>query len=109
VLDASWNEHSPRTAAAEIAARTHSDLIQLRCEAPFDMVSSRIRNGRGISDANDWIALAMLADAEPWPESVMVDTTLAPESAVESALADVRPHPAHEQPWPLRRPVMPPD
>ena len=109
VLDASWNEHSPRNAAAEIAARTHSDLIQLRCEAPFDLVSARIRGRRGISDADGWIALDMLADAAPWPESVTVDTTLSPESALESALADVQPHPAQEQPWPLRRPVIPPD
>jgi aminoglycoside phosphotransferase family enzyme/predicted kinase len=109
VLDASWNEHSPRNAAAEIAARTHSDLIQLRCEAPFDLVSARIRDRRGISDADDWIALDMLADAEPWPASVMVDSTLSPESALGSALAEVQPHPAQEQPWPLRRPVMSPD
>ncbi len=109
LLDASWTAERWRTAAVDVSARTHSDLIALRCEAPFDLVSARIRDRRGVSDANGWVALDLLADTEPWPESVMVDTTGTPEAALESALTHVRRQPAQERPWRLRRPLIPPD
>ncbi|HET8643825.1 MAG TPA: AAA family ATPase, partial [Pseudonocardiaceae bacterium] len=91
VLDASWSRAADRDAAAKIAARTHSDLVELHCVAPPDVAAKRIlaRAGTGTSDADPAIAAAMAADAEPWPAAVTVPTTGSPDEAVATALAAI--------------------
>jgi len=108
VLDASWTDRAARTAATDVAARAHSDLIALRCEAPAEVAAARMRQRRGVSDGDETIAAAMLADAHPWPEAAVVDTTVPREVAVQQAVDLVRPHPA-ERPWLPRRPLLVPD
>ena len=95
VLDASWTAADHRAAARRLAEVTASDLVELRCVAPLDVVGERIARraaaGGDASDADTAIAAAMAAVADPWPTSVAVDTTAAPASAVQSALRQVGP------------------
>lgn len=90
ILDASWSDRRWREAAAELARRTHSDLVELRCEAPAALAAERIarRRERGDdpSDATADVAAAMAARADPWPGAVVVDTTGDPVTAREQAL-----------------------
>jgi hypothetical protein len=75
VLDTSWNLASYRDLARETAARTHSRLIELRCEAPMSLTAARMRARTGsISDVDEDVAAAMAADAEPWPEASVIRT-----------------------------------
>lgn len=94
VLDASWTAASHRDAAAAVAARSRSDLVALRCEAPRALADERIRARRGsASDATPLVAAVMSADSDPWPEAAVVDTSGPAEASVRSALAEVRsPH-----------------
>jgi aminoglycoside phosphotransferase family enzyme/predicted kinase/nucleotide-binding universal stress UspA family protein len=91
VLDASWTDGHLRTAAAAVAARTHSRLAALHCEVPRAVADARIRVRSGsASDATPMVAAVMSADADPWPEAVPVDTSGSIEHSVQAALSGVR-------------------
>jgi uncharacterized protein len=78
LLDASWARRSWREAARQVATRTGSELIEVRCEAPPALADRRlIRRGRqevDPSDATPAVAHTMATVFEDWPESAIVDT-----------------------------------
>jgi uncharacterized protein len=43
VLDASWTHAAYRGAAVELARSAHADLVALRCTAPPEMITHRLR------------------------------------------------------------------
>jgi len=53
VLDASWTDRAARAAAADVAARAHSDLTALRCGVPAEVAAARMRQRGGVSDADE--------------------------------------------------------
>ncbi len=86
VIDAAWINHRHREAAAELAARTHSELVVLRCAAPHGTARQRLATReRSISYATTAIAAAMAADSEPWPQARSVDTSGSVARGVEQA------------------------
>lgn len=91
VLDASWTDERRRRDARALAEATTSDLVELRCVAPADVVARRITSrtaaGGDPSDADVETGLAMAAAADPWHESVEIDTEALPEEVVRRALA----------------------
>jgi predicted kinase len=95
VLDASWTRASHRAAAAEVAGRTVSDLVELRCAASPETararVAERLRSDRDASDADAGVADRLAAEADPWPTAVVVDTEGPVEASVRAALAWVAP------------------
>jgi predicted kinase len=95
VLDASWTRASHRAAAAEVAGRTVSDLVELRCaaspETAHARVAERLRSDRDASDADAGVADRLAAEADPWPTAVVVDTEGPVEASVRAALAWVAP------------------
>jgi len=110
VLDASWNRAAHRDAAADVAARTHSTLIALRCTAPPEVAATRLRRrAPGMSDADQHIAAAMATDADPWPQATTINTEATPEECVEHASTLVRPrtHPDASPPAPGQNPAAP--
>ncbi len=90
VLDATWHDAAWRRAAAELAASAHSDLVELRCDAPFAVTEQRIRernrDGRDASDATPAIAAQVEQATDPWPSATRVDTAGDPATALEIAL-----------------------
>jgi uncharacterized protein len=108
VLDASWSDQRWRNAATAAAERAHADHVALRCVAPPEVAADRLRSRSGISDADSSIASAMRADADPWPEASVVDTTTAVDETVHHAAAKVRLKPAR-RPWLPPRPQLEPD
>ena len=93
VLDASWSDESHRDEARSVSDETFSDLVELRCVAPPDVVAARIRAraaaGGDASDADGDIANAMSAVAHPWPTATPIDTVPEPSAVVETALGHV--------------------
>jgi aminoglycoside phosphotransferase family enzyme/predicted kinase len=93
VLDASWIDRRWRERAAEVAAATHSDLVELRCEAPVDeaarRMAERTRAGRDPSDATPAVASAMAATADAWSTASAIDTGRSVEEALSAARAIV--------------------
>lgn len=93
VLDASWSDRRWREAAVEVARRTSSDLVELRCDAPAPLAAARIaeRRERGgdPSDATPEVAAAMAASADPWPSAMSIDTAGTSTSALDQALAAI--------------------
>jgi hypothetical protein len=88
VLDASWTRAAHRELARDLAYRTHSDLVELRCQATAANVQARLRHrSGGTSDADARIAEAMATRADPWPQAVPIRTDGPPEAAVSDALA----------------------
>ncbi|MFD6355047.1 bifunctional aminoglycoside phosphotransferase/ATP-binding protein [Nocardia tengchongensis] len=86
VLDASWIDAEERARAGALAARTHSDVIELRCECPRQMAAARIESRpAGDSDATGAIASALAAVAAPWPAATPLDTTAPIEATVARA------------------------
>jgi aminoglycoside phosphotransferase family enzyme/predicted kinase len=84
VLDASWGSAARRVAAREVAARTHSRLVELRCDAPAEVTAGRLRTRIGsMSDADPAIAAAMARAADPWPEATVVPTCGSPGRALD--------------------------
>ena len=94
VLDASWTSAASRERARTVAARSHADLVELRCDAPADVAADRIRrraeSGRDSSDATPSIAATMATLADPWPQASTVDTRDDPDRSLSSALEHAR-------------------
>jgi uncharacterized protein len=87
VLDASWSAEAARVLARELAKRTSSGLVELRCVAPGPVTETRLRTRTGsLSDADPAIAQAMAADAEPWQAAVTVDTSGTPKTALAEGM-----------------------
>ncbi|WP_308011791.1 bifunctional aminoglycoside phosphotransferase/ATP-binding protein [Actinacidiphila acidipaludis] len=108
VLDATWTDTRQREAAVRAAERCDADLVALHCRAPGDVAAARLRTReQGASDAGPEVAAAMAAEERPWPEAVEVDTGGPLESAVQQALAVVRPYGTGQAPV-FRRPYMEP-
>jgi aminoglycoside phosphotransferase family enzyme/predicted kinase len=84
VIDASWTRAAHRVTAAQVADRTHTHLVELRCTAPAavaaDRIHTRIASG---SDADPQIA-AQMANTDEWPDASIMDTT----QSVGTTLAD---------------------
>ncbi|MEO6467839.1 MAG: AAA family ATPase, partial [Acidimicrobiia bacterium] len=93
VLDATWHDAAWRRAAAELRATTHSDLIELRCDAPVALTERRIRErnhgGQDASDATPAIAAQVEQTTDPWPSATRVDTASDPGTALEIALGAI--------------------
>jgi len=86
VLDASWSHAEHRDRAGDLAGRTHSTLAQLRCAAAPSVTVDRIRRrASSISDADEHIAAAMAARAEPWPQAATIRTDDLPDRSVDEA------------------------
>jgi uncharacterized protein len=90
ILDASWTDARWREEARAMANDTFSDLRELRCVAPIDVVRERLASrasaGTDPSDATSDIAARMTADASPWPTATVIDTSCSREDAVAGAL-----------------------
>jgi aminoglycoside phosphotransferase family enzyme/predicted kinase len=75
VLDASWSRADWRRAAAELAAGTSSDLIELRCEVPPPEALHRLaQRASDASDATPATLAPMTAAFEAWPAAHPVPT-----------------------------------
>ncbi len=95
VLDASFTRATDRDLARDVANRTHSTLIALRCQADPAVISTRLRRRPpGPSDADQKISVAMAATTDPWPDATTIHTDRVPDHSVREALALVRPHAA---------------
>jgi hypothetical protein len=75
VLDASWTRAGERAHAVASAARTHSELVGVRCVAPEDLAAARMVGRRGPSDADAAIATTMRAETDAWPGAHDIDTS----------------------------------
>jgi predicted kinase len=93
ILDASWADGRQRDAAAEAARKTHSELVELRCEAPMELAARRIaaRNEEGsdASDAQPALAALMAAEFKPWATAAAIDTTVPVATSLQQALAAI--------------------
>ncbi|MEU5878681.1 AAA family ATPase [Spirillospora sp. NPDC047279] len=93
VLDASWTDASHREEAQSSASAAHADLIALRCDAPAGLTAERLRNRpHGASDATAVIAAAMAADASPWPDAHVIDTSGPIDKTLEQASSALQSH-----------------
>ena len=88
VLDASWNSAELRQAALEVACKTRSHVVQLRCWAPETTTAHRLATRTGsISDATPEIARHMATGVHPWPEAHTVLTAGSEADSLAQALA----------------------
>jgi uncharacterized protein len=91
VLDASFSDERHRELARVLAERTRSHLVELHCEAPPEVTAARIRDRvRSISDADERVARAMAARADPWPRALPIDTTRPVDESVAQAMGAIR-------------------
>ncbi|MDA0632072.1 AAA family ATPase [Nonomuraea sp. MCN248] len=106
ILDASWSDAGHRKAAEDLAERTSSDLVALRCTALPQLVEERLAGRRGgISDAGPAVAAALAATAAPWPDAIEIDTGASPAQSLERALRAIH---GPEAPWRFQRPRLEP-
>ncbi len=93
VLDGTWSDHLHREEARAVAAQAAADVVELRCEVPeevaLERIERRLARGPSASEATPEVALRLAADADPWPESVVVDTSGAVGESVARALEAV--------------------
>lgn len=79
VLDASWTDHETRAAARDLAGSAAADLVELRLDAPPEVVAARITARRSAggdaSDATVEVAEHLRRRAHPWPEATTLDTS----------------------------------
>jgi aminoglycoside phosphotransferase family enzyme/predicted kinase len=94
VLDASWADACQREHALCVAAKTSSELLALRCDAPEAIAAARIderrRTANDASDADARTAAAMRARFSPWPGAQVIDTTRSVEACVAAAVHAAR-------------------
>jgi aminoglycoside phosphotransferase family enzyme/predicted kinase len=93
LLDASWSSAGSRDAAAALARRTATTMVELRCELPLDValarVSERARRDDDPSDATGDVVRELSARFAPWPGADAVDTAGAPADVVAHARATI--------------------
>ncbi|MFI6596613.1 AAA family ATPase [Nonomuraea sp. NPDC050536] len=106
VLDASWADGRHRAMAQDVAGRTATELVALRCTVSPRIAAERIAGPRDISDADESIRTAMTV--APWPEATEIDTGVALEQSVERAIGTIHPLES-EITWRFLRPRMEPD
>ncbi|MBS1836402.1 MAG: AAA family ATPase [Actinobacteria bacterium] len=90
VADASWIDPRHRDRARDLALRTSSDLVELRCECPAALAEERIvaraAVGSDPSEATVDVARSMAEAALPWPEATPLDTARPVDDVVAAAL-----------------------
>ncbi|PXY36544.1 AAA family ATPase [Prauserella flavalba] len=88
VLDASWTAPEPRTAAADLADRSHSTLVELECQAPMATTRARLAaRSRSVSDATPEIAEHLARRVKPWPSAHRVLTAGTVDDSLTQAMA----------------------
>jgi predicted kinase len=96
VLDASWTSSSERAAARTVARDHVARLSELHCVAPkplaLDRIRKRLARHDDPSDADEDVALALAAEAEPWPESTTINTSDRADAAAADAMLALRVH-----------------
>ena len=76
ILDGTWGRSTHRELARQLARGTQSNLRELRCFAPAEVVRRRIAERRGgPSDADLEVSARIHATFDPWPEATEVDTS----------------------------------
>jgi aminoglycoside phosphotransferase family enzyme/predicted kinase len=94
VLDASWTDEGWREAARAVADRTSGDFVELRCDvAPAEgraRIARRLSEHRDVSEATPELIAEMAERTDLWPSAAVIDTSGAPEEAVERALGLLR-------------------
>lgn len=93
VLDGTWSSAADRHRAAELAARTHADLVELRCEIDEATARRRFVTRDSLSDADEGVAARMRTDTDPWPASHPIDTRTELAESTGRACRVIRPHP----------------
>jgi len=90
ILDASWTDRHHREMVKDVAGRTSSEFVELRCVVGDDLANARMatRRWRGgdPSDATAAVAAAMASAADPWPSASVVDTSGPSEASLRLAL-----------------------
>lgn len=89
VLDASWTCAADRQRAADVAREASSRFVALRCQLDEERAAARISKRCGISDADVDIAAALRHREDPWPDSLVIETSQAPEACARTAAAAV--------------------
>jgi aminoglycoside phosphotransferase family enzyme/predicted kinase len=78
IIDASWIDARWRSAAREVASRTESDRVELRCHVGSDVADARIVQrlvaNTDVSEATPEVRMAMEKAMDPWPSSIAIDT-----------------------------------
>ena len=90
VLDASWSDANRRRDAVAVAEATTADMIELRCTAPPELATDRLRSRAGSADPSDAdarIAARMQAHFDPWASAVVLDTSGSKDQSLAAALA----------------------
>lgn len=77
VLDATWTSAEQRARTREIVGAAGAAILEVRCEAPPEVCQQRIRaRGPGSpSEATPDVVDVLAARRDPWPESLVLDTT----------------------------------
>jgi aminoglycoside phosphotransferase family enzyme/predicted kinase len=86
ILDGTWRDPRRREQVRQLAAKTHSFVLELRCEAAADTAARRVaaRSTDHMSDATPEIARA-LAERGGWAEAHPIDTSRPPSESVRAA------------------------
>lgn len=96
VLDGTWTRAADRERAAQLAARTHTDLVELRCEIDEATARRRLVTRDSLSDADEGVAAQIRTDADPWPASHAIDTSAELSDSTDRACQVIRQHRSRE-------------
>jgi aminoglycoside phosphotransferase family enzyme/predicted kinase len=94
ILDASWIDARRRAQARAVARDAGADVVELCCDAPTELVrrriESRIAAGTDPSEATVEVAEVLRARLDPWPEALLVDTSVPLDRVVRTAADHAR-------------------
>ncbi|OBF93829.1 hypothetical protein A5791_12460 [Mycobacterium sp. 852002-51163_SCH5372311] len=86
ILDGTWRDPGMRAAARNVAAQTHSALVELRCSAATAATAERITARQpGNSDATPEIAAELAARHDQWDTAHRLDTSRLLEDSLREA------------------------
>jgi uncharacterized protein len=93
VLDATFAAVRHRRAARIVADETFSDVVELECHAPADVMGERVqareRRRDDVSEAGLSVSRALRRRRQPWPEAHQIDTTLSEDAQLARALRHI--------------------
>lgn len=89
IIDATWSADRHRAMARQMADAVAADLVELGCQLDPARAAARIgrrrAEGTDASDADEAVAVALRAAADPWPEATTIDTSGTPDEVVWAA------------------------
>lgn len=90
VLDATWTDAATRAEMRKAAEAAGAEIVEIECRLDEalarERIAARLHAGGDVSDATPELVCVLMAEREPWPEAIRLDTARPLEETLGAAI-----------------------